>query len=331
MKTKSRHIKPSDAGGLLDQNGNVVASYVPDFEDCVLPYCTWYQDDFLGAVRGMKAAEIGIYSVLLNEMYERGCAIDAPIDRLARLCGTTKKTLEKTLETLIEEGRILRLDCGLWNVRVQKIFVQREKNSASNSQAGKKSSKKRNKINGRSERALNAGSAMVQPIPESQSINIYDGGGDTRARPREAENPQGWKSLDRETLLTAIGADPVSGMISPNGRMIGGIVDMRIAGAWVDDLGLTQGEIVEVIRDVMARKSDGPPTTFKYFDKAMQRFAGLKKRPALTPIEGGQNERAIGNQNFNAGGSKPAVGASGADRAHQNLVAAFARAVSREQ
>lgn len=120
MSKKCRHLKPDDAGGLLDGVGHVVTSYVPDFEDCVLPYCTWYQDDFLGAVRGMKAAEIGIYTMLLNEMYESGRALDMPLDRLARRCGTIKKTLQASIKFFIEEGKIIQLDGGLWNGRVRK-------------------------------------------------------------------------------------------------------------------------------------------------------------------------------------------------------------------
>lgn len=171
MTTKSRHTNPTDAGPLLDRTGNIDPTYVPDFAACVLPYCTWYQSDFLGGVRGMKALEIGVYSMLLNEMYERGEALDMPLDRLARLCGTTKGTLSKALEVLIEEEKIIRLECGLWNVKVQKVFMVRKKTSTANSSAGKSSAEKRNEINGSHARALNGGSADVQPSPEVQSTD----------------------------------------------------------------------------------------------------------------------------------------------------------------
>jgi len=168
--SSSKHIPPNDAGPLLDKSGNVDPSYVPDFASCTLPYCTWYQSDFLGGVRGMKAIEIGIYSVLLNEMYERGEALDIPLKRLARMCGTTPKALKSALDILIEEEKIIQLDCGLWNEKVQKVFTKREKSSQSNSRAGQTSARKRNKINGGTERAFNDGSAEVQPSSEAQSI-----------------------------------------------------------------------------------------------------------------------------------------------------------------
>lgn len=319
MSSKSRHVKPVDAGGLLDREGRIVPGYVPAFEASVLPYCTWYQDDFLGAVRGMKAAEIGIYAVLLNEMYERGEAIDMPPDRLARLCGTTKKTLLATLEILVDEGRIIELDCGLWNVRVQKIFVQRRKNSASNSEAGKKSAEKRNEIKGGGERPLNGGSAAVQPNPEAQKRDIGGGGS---AGAREHDPPD--KPTDREVILEAIGADPISGIVGPNGVQLGSMADMQEARRWSSDLALSQSEVLGVIAEVMAAKADGPPRSFSYFTPAMERFAGAKARPALTPINGEHHEP---NRPRDPGGFNPS---STAGRAHQNLAAAFARSISGE-
>lgn len=327
MKSRSRHVKPTDAGGLLDKQGNIIASYEPDFENCVLPYCTWYQDDFLGAVRGMKAAEIGIYSVLLNEMYERGTAISLPPERLARLCGTTKKTLENTLEILIEDGRILRLDCGLWNARVQKIFIQREKNAASNSQAGKISAEKRNEINGGDERALNGGSTSVEPIPETQ-IEDIDGGGDSAGardhfdQPDSAEPPPEIHTF-RERILEAIGVDPISGL-TVAGRTLGSQIDMAWVEKWKADLALSDDEIVDVIREVMARKFDGPPSSFKYFNEPMQRRAGAKQQPTLKPIEGSTHDREFDN-------SRTHRTLSPSGRAHQDLSAAFARPLPGQQ
>ena len=144
---QSKHIPPTDPGPLRDNNNEIDLSYVPDFAHCKLPYSMWYQNDFLQGVRGMRAIEIGIYTVLINEMYDRAAALDLPIKRLARMCGTTPQALNSALENLIEEGKIIRLECGLWNEKVQKIFVHRKKNSEANSNAGMSSAEKRNKIN----------------------------------------------------------------------------------------------------------------------------------------------------------------------------------------
>src|SRR5690606_26977656 len=87
----------------------------------------WYQDDFVGGVRGMKAHEIGIYTMLLMEMYARGQALSLSTERLARLCGADRRTFEKALEMLIADGKIIRLDCGLWNERCENAFRERAK------------------------------------------------------------------------------------------------------------------------------------------------------------------------------------------------------------
>ncbi|MDD9330095.1 MAG: DUF1376 domain-containing protein, partial [Bartonella sp.] len=84
-------------------------SETPHYESSILPYVCWYQNDFLGGVRGMRAHEIGIYTILLNEMYARGRPLNLSIERLARLCGCDKRTFEGVLEMLITEGKILQL------------------------------------------------------------------------------------------------------------------------------------------------------------------------------------------------------------------------------
>lgn len=95
----------------------------------------------------------------------------------------------------------------------------------------------------------------------------------------------------RGCLLTAMGADPVSGLTGPNGRMLGKASDMIEAVRWRDDLGLSEDEQLAVVRDVMAT-APGPPSTFRYFGDAIRRLAGAKAAPALTPqATGGKNGR----------------------------------------
>lgn len=146
--------------------------YVPSFEHCLLPYVQWYQEDFVGGVRGMRAHEIGIYTMLLMEMYARGHALDMPIDRLARLCGSDKRTFEKTLELLLEEGKIIRLNCGLWNDRCENAFRSRAKMQEQNSNAAIESWKKRRKNNGRDKQTQSNRKARAMPSSEAQNTDI---------------------------------------------------------------------------------------------------------------------------------------------------------------
>ncbi len=142
--------------------------YVPDFPAYVLPYVKWYQDDFVGGVRGMRAHEIGIYTMLLMEMYARGRALDMSDDRLARLCGSDKRVCLKAIDLLVSDGKIIRLNCGLWNERCEISFRERAKMQQQQKSAGEASAEKRRKIKGQVERPFNDRSTSVQPSSEAQ-------------------------------------------------------------------------------------------------------------------------------------------------------------------
>lgn len=88
-----------------------------------------------------------------------------------------------------------------------------------------------------------------------------------------------------------IGVDPVSGLTGPNGNPLGSRTDMDRVRMWQADPGLDPDTIVAVIADTMSRKRDGPPSRFTYFDQAMQREAGRRNEPPLTPIEGKPHDK----------------------------------------
>lgn len=168
--------------------------YVPDFSAHVLPYVKWYQDDFIGGVRGMRAHEVGIYTILLMEMYARGRALDLSDERLARLCGADKRTFSRTLQLLIEDGKIVRLECGLWNERCENAFRERAKMQERQSSAGRASAEKRSKNKGPSQRLLNARSTPVEPISEAQNT---EGKEDTNVSSKRAFPEQDFEDFYR--------------------------------------------------------------------------------------------------------------------------------------
>ncbi|OPB32209.1 hypothetical protein BAR153v2_011910 [Bartonella sp. AR 15-3] len=146
----------------------VLHSETPHYESSILPYVCWYQNDFLGGVRGMRAHEIGIYTILLNEMYARGRPLDLSSERLARLCGCDKRTFESVLEMLITEGKILHLANGLWNTRCEIVFHERAKLLEQKSFAGRSSAKKRKKIKEQFQHLLNASLLNAERNSEAQ-------------------------------------------------------------------------------------------------------------------------------------------------------------------
>jgi DNA-binding Lrp family transcriptional regulator len=86
---------------------------------------------------------------------------------------------------------------------------------------------------------------------------------------------------EREELIEAMGAQP----ITATGRIFGNIADMAEVARW-SDLGLTHSQQIQIIRETMTGKPDGPPKSFKYFTASMQRAAAELSRPALQPAQG---------------------------------------------
>lgn len=114
-----------------------------------MPWVRFFPSDWLAGTRGMSAAETGIYITLVSTMYERGEPVPEDHSRLARLCGAPVATFRRTLETLIEEGKITRLDAGLWNKRVgEECNYRAEKSEAGVNAASARWNKKTNKNNG---------------------------------------------------------------------------------------------------------------------------------------------------------------------------------------
>lgn len=92
----------------------------------------------------------------------------------------------------------------------------------------------------------------------------------------------------REQLLDAMGVDR-SGLTGYGGQMIGTEADMLEARRWLSDLKLNASETLIVVAEVMARKRDGPPSSFRFFNRAMQRFAA-DKAAAAVPLSPAQSQ-----------------------------------------
>lgn len=106
-----------------------------------------------------------------------------------------------------------------------------------------------------------------------------DGGGGSA----QARDPLPFDQTWREQMLDAMGVDP-SGLIGANGKVIGQRVDLETADRWQRDLGLSRDAILIVLRETMSAKRDGPPASFRYFNKAMEREAARRAEPPLQPV-----------------------------------------------
>jgi len=139
-----------------------------------LPFIRWYASDFLAGTRGMKASEVGIYTILLNLMYEQCEPLPLDIDYLSSQCGCRKPAFLKSLEKLKSRNKIILVDGCLWNERVQKEFTFRAKKSQIATQNINERWKKHNKINGDEIQTYNSGNTEKILYQKPETINHKD-------------------------------------------------------------------------------------------------------------------------------------------------------------
>lgn len=259
-----------------------------------IPYFDFYPSDFMGGVRGLSPVEVGIYTMLLCRIYEQNGPTEYSVTRLSAYCNCTEKAFEKAASRLIELGKIHLADGMISNTRAEGEISKRESKLNSSKKAGAASAEKRQQKQEQQatgvERAFNH--------TDTDTDTVSNGGGSAR----EAEILP--SQTDRETILEAIGVDPVSGMTGHGGRRIGTQADMAEAGRWMALPGVTLPGVCAEIRRLMESKRDGPPSSFRYFTPAIQRLSGALAQDALSPITNGQpakgNRNATDGQQFGA-------------------------------
>lgn len=93
------------------------------------PFIKFYPSDFLAGTSGLSPAERGVYITLLCLIYEADGPIERHDARLSRRCGSPKAAFQRTLEALIDEGKIVETDGMLSNRRAEKAIVDRQNRS----------------------------------------------------------------------------------------------------------------------------------------------------------------------------------------------------------
>ncbi|MCA0846100.1 YdaU family protein [Salipiger thiooxidans] len=269
----------------------------------------FYPSDWLAGTRGLTAAETGVYITLIAMMYEREGPLDMDRARLARLCGIPAGSFKKAVQVLIEEGKIVETDGGLWNARVPKEIEKTHRkinagkagadarwqsdereNLIATSQSGKQNmsrhmSKKDNKNNENDLRSQcgrnatqnqnqNTTAAMGRIGSGKQHRSSSDGVDDrdftADERPTHSD---GEARSDDELYDEVLSAAGIRNGSMPTYWMPPSAVIH--VGRWRSQLGLTDAEIISTVRECRKRH-DNPPNGPKGLDSAMQRTAGAK-------------------------------------------------------
>lgn len=255
-----------------------------------LPYMALYIKDFEADTTDLSILEDGAYNRLLRLCWRHPrCRVPSDEAWLFRKLRATTPEEQAAVRTIVAE--YFKTARGyIFNRKQVEVYDAACVTHASKSEAGKKGAaakalKKQETGSGTAEAELK----QPKPKPKPESIG---GGGSAR----EGDEP-----TDREQILAAIGADPVSGLAGPNGRRLGTQADMAEADRWLALPGLTMPVICAEIRRIMSGKTDGPPASFRYFTVAMQRLSAAMDQPALTPLQvipGGKSHVRPDRANF---------------------------------
>lgn len=272
----------------------------------------WYKREpiaFLDGVQGMGPELIGAYAVLLDLIYARGGETRRDDRHLAGLLGCSLRKARSLTDELIEREKIEVQDGFITNSRAKRQSKSARNIRETRAKSGRKGGEK--SAESRKNKGLDEAGASDARAREEKRREEIDGGGNARAR-EVMPRTNAEIATPREQMLEAIGADPVSGMVGPNGKMIGTRADMEEAARWTA-LGLSLEDQIAVIREVMASAPE-PPRSFSYFTPAMQRLAGARQAGPLQPSQPSKR----GNRSHARGPSDAEIGTA-AERLYRRL------------
>lgn len=129
-------------------------------------YVKFYTSDFLGGTSGLTAATKGVYITLLMLMYETEAPLKRSYASLARACGASNSAFKKAMEALIEEGKIVILEDGVWSEKVEKHISTRANLRRRNAFSAFVGWEKRKQNQGPPD--ANASATQCQPEPEPE-------------------------------------------------------------------------------------------------------------------------------------------------------------------
>lgn len=237
--------------------------------------CPLWVDAFYRDTQHLQTDEIGAYLLILMAMWSReACDIQDDDARLAKVCRVSlrlwKARIGPVLRPYFQAANGVLLSKRL---REEAAYVERQVTHQSDRKVGKKHDNHlKNNAMGKSA-DYTADQSAENPSQQPNNPTVEEGGGGS-AQARE-QSPQD----QYDEILRAAGVD-VSKDIS--GKWYGSEQQGWVAQWRGGALRLSQQEILTVVSET--KPSHGPPGTLKYFNGAMQRFAGLRDMPPLAPV-----------------------------------------------
>lgn len=84
-----------------------------------MPWFQFYPNDWLAGTRGLSAVETGIYITIIATLYDRAAPLPNDPDKLARMCGASRRIFVAALARLVSDGKLTITENGIWNARVE--------------------------------------------------------------------------------------------------------------------------------------------------------------------------------------------------------------------
>ncbi|WP_296763737.1 DUF1376 domain-containing protein [Sediminimonas sp.] len=271
-------------------------------------------DAFHRDTQHLQADEVGAYMLILMAMWTRP-SCDLPDDdrRLAKICRVSTHMWRRRIGPAIRQFLLAR-DGVLISERLQKEAVYTENLCAKQSDRKKGKNRpnplKNNKQGKTADKPTEQTTDTAAEHPSQVPNYLHKSDADDARAPEHlparevapSDQPDPQADTWREKLCEAMRLDPTS--LTPGGRIAGSQSDMFEARKWETDLGLTKMEILRQVREVAAKRTLGPPNSFKYYTPAMRDLAAQKAAPKLQPIEGGTD---VGQQGYTVQGQQPAI------------------------
>jgi uncharacterized protein YdaU (DUF1376 family) len=225
------------------------------------PFMPLWVADFLADTLDLDSKEIGAYMLILMTMWQRGGTLPRDPKKLQRVArvGRDWPKVWAAIEHYFDGD-----ETSIWNARLRDEIDRVRAKSEAAAQAGARGGK------AKALKSKDQGLADASDPPKH--LEPY----------RDDDDARGGESTHREHLLSEMGADPVSGLTGPTGKRIGTRSDMAHVEKWAA-AGVSEKDQIAIVREVMARKRDGPPSSFGYFDRAMSDFAANRDRPLPSP------------------------------------------------
>lgn len=102
------------------------------------PFVQFYPSDFLNGIWDLSPNEIAVYTVILMSIYDQDGPIPDEPAKIARRCNMRRPQCEKSIQSLVNDGKLTRIEGRIGNKRAEKELEKRREKSAKQSQNAQK-------------------------------------------------------------------------------------------------------------------------------------------------------------------------------------------------